>query len=146
MSVVDKKFTRLLKILLPQVAEQAADALLNRGKYPGTSLGTKDDPAPDVNNPAKIAEFFRLNDADKAYVAAMTSTSSEDIKHDAARIAAKLQSDIMSQLERDYKAQHTGRIRMVALQAARRKFHSEPRGPIFSGIGHGIQSFTGYRG
>lgn len=93
---------------------------------------------PDV--PTSVHALFSRQKAGEEYIRAHTDESDENT-HIGHAMASKAQVDILAGLERDFRARHISRIRLIAHEAARRRVMGHSSGPILGDTIEYIKSF-----
>lgn len=138
--IFDRTFERLFANEIPDLAGRMSLSLISSSPMPIPHLGTESVAAPDIKDVDAIGKFFATPDLNRLSTS-IASGNPSDTNTLNIKIAAKLQSDILSQLERDYKLRYRSRIRSMAHEATRRLNHSEKQGPIYSNIIQGVHGF-----
>jgi len=140
--MIDSNALLLLETLIDQASksEQGMRALQQPEHE---TLGSDDKPAPDRFDREAITEFFNPEESEANYSKATTNGDPDHNKL-AVKMGAKLTSDLLGQLQRDYKQQTVTPIRSVALASSRRLRQGSPGGPIQNLLIHTLQTFETY--
>jgi hypothetical protein len=123
---LDSKFNSEVAQLQQSIAD-ATSAFVKGSQVPWFKLANGS--AIDGFDHKAIMELFNRDGTAKAYSDSLTPDSS--YRHTQ---AAKVQGDILSAFERDFRMRTRSRIRMMAHAVSRMKTHSLPKGPIVGGV------------
>jgi hypothetical protein len=118
---IDKNFSAAC-LGIRNLCTAIATALVS-GSYPAPGLGCT------ARSGSLVRKFFARDGLAKDYSKAIESAGTvADLQ------SAKLQSDLLSSLERDFKLSRRSRIRSLAAEASRRSAHGAADGPVAKGI------------
>lgn len=143
MPALDIKFETLVAKVMTARAGAVAAGLINQGQRPAIDYSSDEISSPDPNDLNAVKDFFNTVEAWVQYHAAVAGTDSESNKL-AVKMAAKLQSDLVSQLERDFKSASLTPVRARLFEASRRAKHSERGGPIYSNLIQMVQALSSF--
>lgn len=129
---LDQRLTALRKQAI------AAAASLSGTQKPKAEQLTDDQPAPAHADNEAVTQLFEPEEAVRSYLQMLQGSDADNTV--AQGMAAKLQISMMSSMEREYKSRRHSRIRRYAHEAARRRRHGDPRGPVQSYLRRPIQN------
>lgn len=124
MADLDPVFFKITNLLMKQ-AQNAESVLRNLLPARWEDFELTDSAKKTIND-----LFTRLR-SELNYQRAIEDTNTGSIKD---LVAAKLQSDVLSEAERDFKRRRQRRIRTVTHEAVRRGGHGHEEGPIAKGL------------
>ena len=132
MSNLDKNFEKLISEVLPYKAKAISDGLV--GTRGGPPQNLTDEQGIDGFTPGdldSIKGVFNRADSESLFHKAIAGS---DIKYNKLvyKLIAKLQSDLLSQLERDTKLKNMSRIRATAHEASRKRRQSMAGGALIN--------------
>ena len=122
--------------VMTQLSKQAGDqARCDRGA--GMRPWNRPDDAPSTLDVAGTTKSFDRGSIDGNYREVVADPAAPGTVGDS--ISLKTQGDYISLVERGYRARHCTPVRLLAMAAARRKAHENPRGVLLGGMLKAVQ-------
>lgn len=133
-NVIAEVFRKVVGEALVKQAERAVQALTNQAPFQNEVLAADPTQAPDPLDSAAVHRYFDRTELQQLYRDQIEKPKGSKVS---TAIAAKIQSDLLSQAERDFRTQHSvTRVRSLMLAASREAAMADPEGPVTRGLAH----------
>lgn len=137
---LDKNFEALFLKQLPESYLTFSNFLRNAGN-PTIYYLSLSDKQPNLQDIRELTNFFEVPDASDTYHQAVAG-SDKAYNKIAVKMAGKMQSDLVSHLQRDYISQNMSHVRAMALESSRQYRFGKAGGPWQNAIAQSVLSLT----
>lgn len=137
---LDKNFEELFLRQLPASYLAFSNFLRNTGN-PTVYYLSLNDKQPDFQNMRTLVNFFETPQASDLYHQAVAGNS-KDFNKLSVKMAGKIQSDLMSHIQRDVISQNMSRVRAMSLEASNQYRFGKAGGPWQNAIAQSVLQLT----